>query len=147
MNRIRARDDRLHVREDIGSNTVAWGLPRTTGRLHAYLLLQPQPVSLDQMAIGLGIAKSGASAAARQLLQRGLARAMGQRGGRRRLYAAIDPAERGDGRCGAHVANKIAWPREALSISVIRTAAIKCECVLVDVSPDILAMVKDDGAG
>jgi DNA-binding transcriptional regulator GbsR (MarR family) len=79
--------------EDMGQLMVGWGLPRTTGRVYAYLLLQREPASLDDIAATLGIAKSGASVASRQLAQLGLARALGQAGSRRVLYEALDNLE------------------------------------------------------
>jgi len=75
--------------EDMGQHMVGWGLPRNTGRVYAYLLLQDEPVSLDRMVADLEIAKSGASVATRQLVQFGMARASGQRGSRRVLYEAL----------------------------------------------------------
>ena len=47
--------------EDMGQLMASWGLPRNTGRLYAFLILRSAPVSLDEMAAELGIAKSGAS--------------------------------------------------------------------------------------
>jgi len=76
--------------EDMGQLMVGWGLPRTTGRVYAYLLLRPEPGTLDQIAGDLGVAKSGASVATRQLIGFGMARTFGERGGTRRLrYDAL----------------------------------------------------------
>jgi DNA-binding transcriptional regulator GbsR (MarR family) len=83
------RSDRHRFIEDMSQHIVGWGLPRNTGRVYAYLLLQPEPASLDQMVGELGIAKSGASVAARQLVQLGMARTTGERGSRRLLYEAL----------------------------------------------------------
>ncbi len=83
-------DAQLSFIEDMGQLMVGWGLPRTTGRVYAYLLLQREPASLDDIAGALGIAKSGASVTSRQLVQLGLARALGQAGSRRVLYEALD---------------------------------------------------------
>lgn len=73
----------------MGQHMVGWGVPRNTGRIYAYLLLKTEPASLDQMAADVGIAKSGASVGARQLVGFGLARALGERGSRRVLYEAL----------------------------------------------------------
>lgn len=81
-------DQRAFI-EDLGQNMVGWGLPRTTGRIYAYLLLHCEPASLDDIAAGLGVGKSGVSVGARQLVQLGLARAIGERGSRRLLYEAL----------------------------------------------------------
>ena len=76
--------------EDMGQLMVGWGLPRTTGRVYAYLLLRPTPATLDQIATDLDVAKSGASVASRQLVQFGMARMFGDGGGTRRLrYDAL----------------------------------------------------------
>jgi DNA-binding transcriptional regulator GbsR (MarR family) len=75
--------------DDMGQHMVAWGLPRTTGRIYAYLLLRPTPATLDEVARDLGVAKSGASVATRQLIAFGLARSFGERGSRRLRYDAL----------------------------------------------------------
>jgi len=75
--------------EDMGQLMAGWGIPRNTGRIYAYLLLQREPARLDDIAADLSIAKSGASVASRQLSQLGLARALGQPGSRRVLYGAL----------------------------------------------------------
>ena len=79
--------------EDMGQLMVGWRIPRNTGRIYAYLLLQREPATLDEIAADLSIAKSGASVASRQLAQLGLARAVGQPGSRRKLYEALDNLE------------------------------------------------------
>ena len=75
--------------DDMGQQVAGWGLPRTTGRIYGYLLLQEHPVSLDDIASDLEVAKSGASVAVRQLLSLGLVRGGAQRGSRRLLYEAL----------------------------------------------------------
>ena len=75
--------------EDMGQHMVAWGLPRTTGRIYAYLLLRPAPATLDEIARDLEVAKSGASVGTRQLVAFGLARTFGERGSRRLRYDAL----------------------------------------------------------
>jgi hypothetical protein len=75
--------------EDMGQLMAGWGIPRNTGRIYAFLLLQHEPASLDGIVAALGIAKSGASVGARQLAPFGLARAVGQSGSRRVLYEAL----------------------------------------------------------
>jgi DNA-binding transcriptional regulator GbsR (MarR family) len=75
--------------DDMGQLMAGWGIPRNTGRIYAYLLLQRELTTLDDIAADLGIAKSGASVASRQLAQLGLARAVGQPGSRRVLYEAL----------------------------------------------------------
>ncbi|HKW78634.1 MAG TPA: ArsR family transcriptional regulator [Candidatus Limnocylindria bacterium] len=74
--------------DHMGHQMLAWGLARPTGRIYAYLLLQPEPVTLDQIARELGIAKSGASVATRHLMGFGMVRSTGEPGTRRLRYAA-----------------------------------------------------------
>lgn len=82
-------DEQHQFVEDFGQHMVGWGLSRTTGRVYGYLLLCAEPASLDDLVCALGVAKSGASVAARQLVQLGMARASGERGSRRLRYEAL----------------------------------------------------------
>jgi DNA-binding transcriptional regulator GbsR (MarR family) len=83
-------DDQQHrFIEDMGQDMAGWGLSRTSGRIYAFLLLRSEPVSLDEIVAELGVAKSGASVAARALVAMGLARSAGQRGSRRLLFEAL----------------------------------------------------------
>ncbi|HXM55105.1 MAG TPA: ArsR family transcriptional regulator [Candidatus Dormibacteraeota bacterium] len=79
--------------EDVGQLFAGWGLARNTGRIWGYLLLRNEPAGLDRIAGDLGIAKSGVSVGARQLVQLGLARGIGERGSRRLLYEALPELE------------------------------------------------------
>src|SRR6266542_6269640 len=76
--------------DHMGQQMVGWNLPRTTGRVWAYLLMRGESAVLDEIASDLDVAKSGASVGARQLVAFGLARVTGERGGRRVLFSAID---------------------------------------------------------
>lgn len=76
--------------DHMGQQMVGWNLPRTTGRVWAYLLMRGEPAVLDDIADDLDVAKSGASVGARQLVAFGLARSTGERGSRRVLFSAID---------------------------------------------------------
>jgi hypothetical protein len=75
--------------DDMGQHMLGWGLPRTTGRIYAYLLLRSGPADLDQITKDLRVAKSGASVSTRQLIQFGMVRASGERGSRRLRYEAL----------------------------------------------------------
>ncbi len=79
--------------DHMGQQMVGWSLPRTTGRIWAYLLMRGEPAVLDDIARDLDVAKSGASVGARQLVAFGLARSAGERGSRRVLFSAIDNME------------------------------------------------------
>jgi hypothetical protein len=72
--------------EDVARLLVPWGVPLTAARLYGYLLLFPEPVSLDRMTADLEISKSSASVAARLLEQYRLALRHGERGSKRVLY-------------------------------------------------------------
>ena len=76
--------------DHMGQQMAGWNLPRTTGRVWAYLLMRGEPAVLDDIARDLDVAKSGASVGARQLVAFGLARSTGERGSRRVLFSAID---------------------------------------------------------
>ena len=69
-----------------------WGMPPTVARLYGYLLLCPDPVSLDQIAAALGMAKSSASVAARLLEKAKMVRRHSQRGSKRVLYSVSENA-------------------------------------------------------
>jgi DNA-binding transcriptional regulator GbsR (MarR family) len=76
--------------DDIATLMLPWGWPRNVGRMYGYLLLSPQPVTLDTMAADLRIAKSNASVAARTLEQFGNARRHSEPGSKRIYYSAPD---------------------------------------------------------
>lgn len=79
--------------EDVARQLTPWGVPAAAARLYGYLLLAAEPVSLDQIAADLQVARSTAFVAARLLEQYMLARRIGQRGTKRVLYAASDNYE------------------------------------------------------
>lgn len=78
--------------DDFAAMVVHWGMPITSARLYAYLLLVRSPVSLDEFAEALGISKSNASSAARELEGTGIARRLTERGSKRIRYeVSADP--------------------------------------------------------
>jgi DNA-binding transcriptional regulator GbsR (MarR family) len=79
--------------EDIAGLLVPWGVPPAAAPLYGYLLLCPQPVSLDEIAASLGISKSSASVAARLLETYTLARRHREPGTKRAFYAVADNYE------------------------------------------------------
>lgn len=76
--------------DELAALMIPWGWPRNVGRMYAYLLLRDEPVTLDQMAADLRIAKSNASVAARTLEQFGNARRQTEPGSKRIYYSAPD---------------------------------------------------------
>jgi DNA-binding transcriptional regulator GbsR (MarR family) len=79
--------------DDLARLLVPWGVPQIAARLYGYLLLSPEPVSLDRITLDLQVSKSSASVAARLLEMYTLAHRHGERGSRRALYAASDNYE------------------------------------------------------
>jgi len=72
--------------DDFAHLLLPWEMPITAARLYAYLLLVTAPVTLDEFAAALGISKSNASTAARELEAMGIARRMTDRGSKRIRY-------------------------------------------------------------
>jgi HTH-type transcriptional regulator, osmoprotectant uptake regulator len=73
---------------DLARLLVPWGVPQTAARVYGYLLLSPEPVSLDRLSHDLQVSKSSASVAARLLEMYTLVHRHGVRGSRRVLYEA-----------------------------------------------------------
>ena len=73
--------------DDVARLLVPWGVPQTAARLYGYLLLRPEPVSLDRITVDLQVSKSSASVAARLLEMYTLVRRHGERGSRHVLLA------------------------------------------------------------
>ena len=63
-----------------------WGLPMSSGRVNAYLLLKSEPVSVNQIAVDLQMSKVSAWKAARSLAEFGHVRRYGEPGSKRALY-------------------------------------------------------------
>lgn len=76
--------------DEVAALLAPWGMPATSARLYGYLLLQWEPVSLDELASALGVSKSTASVAARVLEEHLLARRSSEPGSRRVSYRAAD---------------------------------------------------------
>jgi predicted transcriptional regulator len=72
--------------ESIGVLWEADGLPRIAGRIFGYLIVQPEPSSLDELAVGLGVSKASISTDARRLEQLGLITRISLPGDRRDYY-------------------------------------------------------------
>lgn len=79
------RDRFMHT---IGDMLASWSLSRATGRVYGALLLEDDPVSLDQLASAVGLSKGQISTSTRELVSWGLARTIPQAGSRRLLVAA-----------------------------------------------------------
>jgi predicted transcriptional regulator len=84
---------KLRIADDIGHAYARYGLALTVGRVFGLLLASDQPLSLDEIAEQLGVSKSGASVAARDLERSGIVRRLGTAGSRRVVYEATDQME------------------------------------------------------
>lgn len=76
--------------ERMGMFVEADGLPRIAGRIFGFLLVQPDPCSLDDMADALGVSKASVSTDARRLEQFGLLQRTTRPGDRRDYYMLAD---------------------------------------------------------
>jgi len=86
-------DGQLQIADDIGRLYARYGLALSIGRVFGLLLASDGPPSLDEIAIALGISKSGASVAARDLERVGVVHRLGTPGSKRVLYEATDEME------------------------------------------------------
>jgi len=76
--------------EDIVVLITPWGMPQMSARIYGYLLLDSDPVSLDQMTRDLEISKSTASVAARTLENHMLIKRKTEKGSKRIFYVASE---------------------------------------------------------
>lgn len=76
--------------DEVAELLMPWGMAPATARLYGYLLLSPEPVTLDQMAEDLQISKSSASVAARLLERSLLARRFSEPGSKRIYYESAE---------------------------------------------------------
>lgn len=90
MSNVISRDEQRRFVEDMAALLTPWGMQPSTASLYAYLLICDAPVTLDEIAERLGMARSSASVAARALEQFGLARRHGERGTKRVRYGASE---------------------------------------------------------
>jgi DNA-binding MarR family transcriptional regulator len=80
--------DQLLFVDDLGQFYARYGVAPSLGRVHGLLLLNDEPVSLDEISARLGVSKTGASVVTRDLERVGAARRRVQTGSRRVLYEA-----------------------------------------------------------
>src|SRR5437660_757967 len=89
----KAEDRRIGIADDIGRVYARYGLGFSIGRVFGLLLASDIPLTLDEIAKTLGISKSGASVAARDLERVGVVHRLGTPGSKRVLYEATDEME------------------------------------------------------
>ena len=73
-----------------GELGTRWGINRSVAQIHALLYISPQPLSADQIAGTLGLARSNVSTSLRELTGWGLARVSHKLGDRRDYFHTID---------------------------------------------------------
>ena len=66
-----------------------WGMPLTAARVLSYLMLSAKPMSLDQIADGMGISKAGAWGATKHLEHVNQIERFGEPGTKRALFAPV----------------------------------------------------------
>ncbi|MBW4717278.1 GbsR/MarR family transcriptional regulator [Saccharothrix obliqua] len=89
-----APDKRAAFVAALGDLLASWHLPRATGRVYGQLLLNADPVTLDDLGQDLKLSKGAVSTAVRELVSWGLARTIPQPGSRRLLVEAAGGFER-----------------------------------------------------
>ena len=77
-----------HFIEEMGLFFESEGMPRIAGRLFAYMLLQEEPCSLDDLTTDLKVSKTSVSTNARLLEQHGMIQRVARPGDRRDYYVA-----------------------------------------------------------
>jgi DNA-binding transcriptional regulator GbsR (MarR family) len=66
-----------------------WGINRTVAQIHALLYLSPKPLSAEEIASTLNVARSNVSTSIRELESWGLVRSVHALGERRELYESM----------------------------------------------------------
>jgi HTH-type transcriptional regulator, osmoprotectant uptake regulator len=84
---------RIAIADDIGRVYTRYGLALSIGRVFGLLLASDEPLTLDEIAGTLGISKSGASVAARDLERVGVVHRLGTPGSKRVVYEATESME------------------------------------------------------
>src|SRR5437870_9893085 len=81
---------RDRVTQSLGDAASRSGvLSETAGKIFAVLYLSPGPLSLDEIALGVGTSKGNASVQVRELLALGMVRKVWVRRSRRDYYEAV----------------------------------------------------------
>src|SRR5436305_1865052 len=88
--RRRLDEPRLGFCDDFGRLYARHGLSIGFGRVFGLLLISDEPVGLDDIAGALGVSRTGAHVAARELETAGVARRLAVPGRRRIFYEAND---------------------------------------------------------
>lgn len=65
---------------------IPMGMPPIAARMQGYIMLSPEPLTLDELVAGLRVSKSSASVAARLLERYGIVRCYTERGTKRVRY-------------------------------------------------------------
>ncbi len=81
----KARDEFLAQWGSLGS---AWGVPRTMSRIHALLMVSPEPLSTDGIMAELEISRGNTHTNVKELVRWGLVRSVVRKGERKELFEA-----------------------------------------------------------
>lgn len=73
--------------DQVASLLMIWGVPQTPARLFGHLLQQDRPLGLDELSAALGIGRTTANDAARQMERYGFVQRHGEPGTKRVSYA------------------------------------------------------------
>lgn len=76
--------------EELARLIIPMGMPPIAARMQGYIMLNPEPVTLDELVAGLGVSKSSASVAARLLERYGIVRCHTERGTKRVRYGVAE---------------------------------------------------------
>jgi DNA-binding transcriptional regulator GbsR (MarR family) len=69
---------------------IPMGMPPIAARMQGYIMLSPEPLTLDELVEGLGVSKSSASVAARLLERYGVVQCHTERGTKRVRYGVAE---------------------------------------------------------
>jgi DNA-binding transcriptional ArsR family regulator len=76
--------------EALARLVIPMGMPPIAARMQGYIMLSPEPLTLDELVAALGVSKSSASVAARLLERYGVVRCYTERGTKRVRYGVAE---------------------------------------------------------
>jgi hypothetical protein len=86
--------------EELARLIIPMGMPPIAARMQGYIMLSPEPLTLDELVAGLGVSKSSASVAARLLERYGIVQCYTERGTKRVRYGVA-------GRCAGFLLEQV----------------------------------------
>jgi DNA-binding transcriptional regulator GbsR (MarR family) len=76
--------------EELARLVIPMGMPPIAARMQGYIMLSPEPLTLDELVAGLEVSKSSASVAARLLERYGIVKCYTERGTKRVRYGVAE---------------------------------------------------------